>query len=122
VDHRAQEKEMTDEQIKALLAGCEFATRGPWLEMAGKLYGDEDGGAYTTIALTPHPKSLASSPRGEQWRKDATHIARCDPTTIAELCTRLLSAEKLLQWYVDHYGPEAPGLPERFVERKTNAD
>jgi hypothetical protein len=78
---------LTDEQIKAMLEGCKGVTPGPW-QLLGwgpmGLYGKGDLRDAEYIA---------------RFRADliedgnAAHIARCDPTTIAELCTRLLSAE-----------------------------
>jgi hypothetical protein len=78
---------LTDDEIRALLAGCEGVTPGPW-QLLGwgpmGLYGKGDLRDAEYIA---------------RFRADliedgnAAHIARCDPTTIAELCTRLLSAE-----------------------------
>jgi hypothetical protein len=81
---------LTDDEIKALLQGCEGVTPGPW-QLLGwgpmGLYGKGDLRDAEYIA---------------RFRADliedgnAAHIARCDPTTIAELCIRLLSAEAAL--------------------------
>jgi hypothetical protein len=78
---------LTDDEIKALLEGCEGVTPGPW-QLLGwgpmGLYGKGDLRDAECIA---------------RFRADliedgnAAHIARCDPGTIAELATRLLTAE-----------------------------
>jgi hypothetical protein len=78
---------LTDDEIKALLEGCEGVTPGPW-QLLGwgpmGLYGKGDLRDAEYIA---------------RFRADliedgnAAHIARCDPETIAELCARLLDAE-----------------------------
>jgi hypothetical protein len=67
---------LTDDEIKALLAGTEGTTPGPWSVYREHDVGDGSGHLF-----------------GCEFPADAAHIARCDPTTIAELCTRLLSAE-----------------------------
>lgn len=58
---------ISDERLAALKAGLEGVTRGPWIW---------DGHDNITV-----PK------------KDAAHIANCDPDTIASLIARLEAAE-----------------------------
>jgi hypothetical protein len=73
---------LTDDEIRALLEGCEGVTPGPWQRQ------------YMPTKFTNYVRSNAAfvaDSIGENL--DAAHIARCDPGTIAELCTRLLSAE-----------------------------
>jgi hypothetical protein len=77
---------LTDDEIKALLEGCEGVTPGPWVPW-GSLVTRPDND--NTLAMC-YPNIVADDDPGEDL---ATHIARCDPQTIAELCTRLLSAE-----------------------------
>jgi hypothetical protein len=67
---------LTDDEIRALLEGTEGVTPGPWSVYREHDVGDGSGHLF-----------------GCEFPDDAAHIARCDPTTIAELCTRLLSAE-----------------------------
>jgi hypothetical protein len=82
---------LTDDEIKALLEGTEGVTPGPWFTLTDR-HAHHAAFAYS------------STVRGGSWESyedfalvayepDAVHIARCDPGTIAELCTRLLSAE-----------------------------
>lgn len=73
---------LTDEQIKALLAGCEGVERGPW-----------------THSWSEYLENAVRDPDGncvacDMEKLDAAHIARCDPQTISELCTRVLEAEE----------------------------
>ena len=74
---------LTDDEIKALLEGCPGVTQGPWQRQ------------YMPTKFTNYVRSNAAfvaDSIGENL--DAAHIARCDPGTIAELCTRLLAAEE----------------------------
>jgi hypothetical protein len=76
---------LPDEQIKALLKGTESVTLGPWVAPQNRHYG-----FYVERAVNSDADPIACDCNTEA---DAAHIARCDPGTIAELCTRLLSAE-----------------------------
>ena len=71
---------MTDDEIKALLEGCEGWRPGPWARKDINYYAIEGEGWKCGV---PSPYL------------EVAHIARCDPGTIAELCTRLLAAEAL---------------------------
>jgi hypothetical protein len=111
---------LTDDEIKALLEGTEGVTPGPW-EIGEKKHdyaftdyekkhrtgqhverwiitGWEDGqlkGKFSVVGGSVGIGIDGGQPvHMVQIRpNDAAHIARCDPSTIAELCTRLLSAE-----------------------------
>jgi hypothetical protein len=72
---------LTDDEIRAILEGTKGVTLGPW---AGE-FDDGDFCSYIQAAGLFVARSRLTA--------DAAHIARCDPTTIAELCNRLLSAE-----------------------------
>jgi hypothetical protein len=75
---------LTDDEIKALLEGCEGVTPGPWRP---------DPWDRNEGNVCANDVYVAQCVFG----KDIAHIARCDPTTIAELCTRLLSAEERMK-------------------------
>lgn len=93
---------LTDEQIKALLAGCEGVTPGPW-ERWGSLVTAND--SDNTLAMC-YPDIVADDDPGKDL---AAHIARCDPQTISELCTRVLAAEarvKVLESVLAQYPNE----------------
>jgi hypothetical protein len=79
---------LTDDEIRALRNGCEGVTPGPW-KWEGSIYDRMAAG----IRSLSEDKGLAQVWQTKNAVLDAAHIARCDPTTIAELCTRLLSAE-----------------------------
>jgi hypothetical protein len=81
---------LTDDEIKALLEGCEGVTPGPWtVEMHGP-----SPVLYSGRSNERHGLNLMRLSDGDwNFNNNAAHIARCDPSTIAELCTRLLSAE-----------------------------
>jgi hypothetical protein len=73
---------LTDDEIKAILKGCKGVTPGPWTSYPGDRF-------ESAFVRGPDGHVVA----WDQTPADAAHIARCDPTTIAELCTRLLAAE-----------------------------
>jgi hypothetical protein len=73
---------LTDDEIKALLQGCEGVTPGPWATEHGFSFAVHFPEPFPEIALHRDHKPAT-----------AAHIARCDPGTIAELCTRVLEAE-----------------------------
>lgn len=79
---------LTDEQIRALRDGCKNVSRPPWVISRPII---ED---YSWMEI---PFEIGTADRGLAWRvakaTDAAHIARCDPQTISELCTRVLAAE-----------------------------
>jgi hypothetical protein len=79
---------LTDDEIRALLEGTKGVTPGPWVAPQNRHYG-----FYVGRAGNPDADPIACDCNTDE---DAAHIARCDPTTIAELCTRLLSAEAQL--------------------------
>jgi hypothetical protein len=71
---------LTDDEIKALLEGCEGVTPGPWRPDPW------DGNEGNVCANDVYVAQCV-------FGKDIAHIARCDPGTIAELAARLLEAE-----------------------------
>jgi hypothetical protein len=84
---------LTDDEIQKLLEGTEGVTPGPWRLIGwhpNGLYGPGDLHSAKAIChftnQMPDKEKVAAN-------RDPEHIARCDPSTIAELCTRLLSAE-----------------------------
>jgi hypothetical protein len=80
---------LTDDEIKALRDGCKNGTPGPWTSYPGDRF-------ESAFVRGPDGHVVA----WDQTPADAAHIARCDPTTIAELCTRLLSAQaKVLEGF-----------------------
>jgi hypothetical protein len=84
---------LTDDEINALLDGCEGGTPGPWRLIGwhpNGLYGPGDLHSAKAIC---HFTDQRSDKEKVVANRDSEHIARCDPGTIAELCTRLLSAE-----------------------------
>jgi hypothetical protein len=94
---------LTDDEIRAMLAGCEGVTPGKWIgspvisSMAGLPVVASSGRLICDMNHVRHSK-IDQFVEGDkafnsESIRNAAHIARCDPTTIAELCTRLLSAE-----------------------------
>lgn len=71
---------MTNDEIRALRDGCECVTPGPWRPDPW------DGNEGNVCANDVYVAQCV-------FGKDIDHIARCDPSTIAELATRLLAAE-----------------------------
>jgi hypothetical protein len=89
---------LTDDEIKALLEGCEGVTPGPW-----QMRQTETLGFYVTECADS--ANLVAADIVTFY--NAAHIARCDPGTIAELCTRLLSAEARVRVLEDALRPFA---------------
>jgi hypothetical protein len=94
---------MTDDEIRAILQGCEGGTPGKWIgspvisSMAGLPVVASSGRLICDMNHVRHSK-IDQFVEGDkafnsESIRNAAHIARCDPTTIAELCTRLLDAE-----------------------------
>jgi hypothetical protein len=94
---------LTDDEIRALRDGCEGVTPGKWIgspvisSMAGLPVVASSGRLICDMNHVRHSK-IDQFVEGDkafnsESIRNAAHIARCDPTTIAELCTRLLSAE-----------------------------
>jgi hypothetical protein len=75
---------LTDDEIRALLEGCEGVTPGPWQLEQNLTYGFYINSEESDVGPIACDIPIV---------QDAAHIARCDPQTIAELCTRLLNAE-----------------------------
>jgi hypothetical protein len=84
---------LTDEQIKALLEGCEGVTPGPW---EPKYF---DDGSHTVEAI----REIGGFYVAEEilGSLDAAHIARCNPTTIAELCKEVLAWRESFPGYAN---------------------
>jgi hypothetical protein len=97
---------LTDDEIKTLLEGTKGVTPGPWRLIGwhpNGLYGPGDLHSAKAIC---HFTDQRPDKEKVVANRDPEHIARCDPGTIAELCTRLLSAEAevkvledALRWY-----------------------
>jgi hypothetical protein len=80
---------LTDDEIRAILKGCEGVTPGPW---AGE-FDDGDFCSYIQAAGLFVARSRLAA--------DAAHIARCDPTTIAELCKEVLAWRESFPGYAN---------------------
>lgn len=78
------------DEIKALRDGCEAVERGPWERWGSSVMAK---GSNNTLVMC-YPNIIADNEPGKDL---AAHIARCDPQTIAELCTRVLEAEAKLE-------------------------
>lgn len=75
---------MTREQIETILKGCEGVTPGPWHK------GNQIIGSKATTGFTRHLVENLWQ-QDQQGDKDFSHIARCDPATIRELCRLALA-------------------------------
>jgi hypothetical protein len=96
---------LTDDEIKALRDGCEGVTPGPWVTRVTTIHGKEYGKRWIeradeelllisgTGGARSYTREIVEAQKHDDSDTNAAHIARCDPTTIAELCNRLLSAE-----------------------------
>ena len=99
---------LTDDEIKALLAGCEGVTPGPWkTHLVNSTQICTASGASVAITCEAGRDDYVA-----RMDYDAAHIARCDPKTISKLCDEVLtlreSAKKLRMWLAE--------------EEQTNAD
>ncbi len=85
---------VSNERLRAILAGCEGVTPGPWKVDRGGLnvapfnvispQGEAELGTYSVA-------------RGVWWETNATFIAACDPDTIRSLVSELLAAREALK-------------------------
>lgn len=90
-DRLAQDDAEATRIAREIREGLPGVTPGPWLSDAQNIYGDEDGGAYSQVALTPSPHSPSGSARLRQWYKDSAHIDRCSPDRL-DILTRAFEA------------------------------
>lgn len=96
---------LTDGQIRELLEGCEGATPGPWTTCVTSIHGKEYGKRWVeradkelllisgTGGARSYTREIVEAQKHDDSDINAAHIARCDPDTIKELCTRVLAAE-----------------------------
>lgn len=106
---------MTEEQINEMLAGCEGVTEGPWYECDGPWF---RYGQTGVLAGSPDPhvcKWIADTDMDETANEDdpipsdvrhanAAHIARCDPSTIRQLCELALDGLRIRALLADEEG------------------
>ena len=106
---------LTDDEIRALLEGCGGVTPGPWtVEMHGP-----SPVLYSGRSNERHGLNLLRLSDGDwNFNNNAAHIARCDPDTIRELCTRVLEAEAALDQAEIVGGLTANGNLWRFWSQK----
>lgn len=80
---------ISDERLAALKAGLEGVTPGPWEP------GTAAGGKTHIYGYRGRTICLFSWQKWEEGKtvRDVTHIANCDPDTIASLIARLEAAE-----------------------------
>lgn len=89
--------DLTEAQIREILAGCEGVTPGPWEPLSGAEHAiairrNEDG----TLGAGIHAKLIGAVDiiDGEAVicidEDDRSHIARLDPATVAALCNMAL--------------------------------
>jgi hypothetical protein len=83
---------LTDEQVKALIVGCEGVTPGPW-EGSGTLVGIyiEGRREWTLVAKTEKGREFPL-----EYRRNTSHIARCDPDTIRALATEVKESREAM--------------------------
>jgi hypothetical protein len=82
---------LTDDEIRAMLEGTKGVTQGPWRLIGwhpNGLYGPGDLHSAKAIC---HFTDQRPDKEKVVANRDPEHIARCDPTTIAELCTETLA-------------------------------
>ena len=79
---------LTDEELKALIDGCDGVTPGPW-DGSGTLVGIyiEGRREWTLVAKTEKGREFPL-----EYRRNTSHIARCDPDTIRALATEVLES------------------------------
>jgi hypothetical protein len=84
---------LTDEELKALIDGCEGVTPGPW-ESSGTLVGTyiEGRREFTLVAKTEIGREFPL-----EYRRNTSHIARCDPDTIRALATEVRESREAMR-------------------------
>jgi hypothetical protein len=109
---------LPDDEIKAILEGTKGGTPGPWtVEMHGP-----SPVLYSGRSREMHGWNLLRLSDGDwNFNNNAAHIARCDPTTIAELCTRLLAAEARVKVLEDALWRARDGLRWAKIHLKEDA-
>lgn len=92
---------LSDDDLRAILNGCEGVTPGPWkvydgcswrrIGTAPSLGRDYNDCAvlYPNVASDGHPDMNAG--RGQDTYANLNHIARLDPTTVKSIVSELLS-------------------------------
>lgn len=96
---------LDDEALRAVIAGCEGVTPGPWevydgcswrrIGTASRIGRDYDDCAvlYPNVASDGHPDMNAG--RGQDTYANLNHIARLDPDTVRALATQALEANRM---------------------------
>ncbi len=84
---------LSDEALKALIDGCEGVTPGPW-EGSGTLVGIyiEGRREWTLVAKTEKGREFPL-----EYRRNTSHIARCDPATIRALASEVLESREAMK-------------------------
>ena len=95
---------LTEEQIREILAGCEGVSEGPWKTHPvddTSIINSSGRDVATTCDSSQTEREDSYDVEYERMEKDASHIARCDPDTIRNLCELALDGLRMREFLAD---------------------